>query len=80
MAMPLSAPSEPHLAPVPAKPLSLRQRDVLAGMLRGLSNRAIGEELGVSHRTVEVHATQILRKYGTPSRSALIALHSATTH
>lgn len=80
MATPLSAPSPPRLAPVPAMPLSLRQRDVLTGLLRGLSNRAIGEELGVSHRTVEVHATQILRKYGTPSRSALIALHSATAH
>ncbi|MBS1908007.1 MAG: helix-turn-helix transcriptional regulator [Actinobacteria bacterium] len=76
MAAPATQPSMPRSAPLPGEPLSARQQEVLTGVLRGLSNREIGDELGVSHRTVEVHATQVLRKYGVPSRSALIALHT----
>ncbi|MBS1675246.1 MAG: helix-turn-helix transcriptional regulator [Actinobacteria bacterium] len=65
-------------APLPAESLSPRQHDVLELLLRGLSNREIGAHLSVSHRTVEVHATQLLRKYGVATRSALLALHAAT--
>ncbi|GAB2562012.1 hypothetical protein GCM10027033_18580 [Leucobacter ruminantium] len=45
--------------------------DLLAG---GLSNREIGESLGISERTVEVHVAAILRKAGVTSRSRLLAL------
>lgn len=62
--------------PDPAAPLSARQAEVLTLMLRGLSNRDIAAQLSVSPRTVEVHATQILRKYEVRSRTALLALHA----
>lgn len=63
-------------APAPGAPLSGRQQDVLDLLLQGLSNREIGGQLDISHRTVEVHATQVLRKYRAPSRAALIAMHA----
>lgn len=65
------------MMPVPVEPLSPRQRDVLALILRGRSNRDIAEALQISPRTVEVHVTQVMRKYELRSRTALIALHAA---
>jgi DNA-binding NarL/FixJ family response regulator len=42
--------------------LSGRERDVLAGIARGLTNKEIGNELGISHRTVETHRESLMRK------------------
>jgi DNA-binding CsgD family transcriptional regulator len=52
--------------------LSARQRDVLALVVRGESNRAIACRLGVSERTVETHVTALLQKAQVASRSALV--------
>ena len=61
-------------APTAEEPLSARQRQVLALLVRGLTNRDIADRLGLSPRTVEVHVGHILRKYRVRSRSALLAL------
>ncbi|MBV1690353.1 LuxR C-terminal-related transcriptional regulator [Novosphingobium sp. G106] len=42
--------------------LSRREREILAGMAEGLSNRLIGGHLGISPRTVELHRSNLLAK------------------
>ncbi len=47
--------------------LSPREREVLRHLTRGLHAREIGEQLGISHRTVEVHKAHIMEKLGVRS-------------
>lgn len=54
--------------------LTSREREVVAGLVRGLTNKQIGRELGISHRTVEIHRARSMRKLGTPTLAALLAL------
>jgi DNA-binding NarL/FixJ family response regulator len=42
--------------------LTPRERDVLAGIARGLTNKETAAELGISHRTVETHRESLMRK------------------
>ena len=42
--------------------LTPRERDVLDGIARGLTNKAIAAELGISHRTVEAHRESLMKK------------------
>lgn len=42
--------------------LTPRERDVLDGVARGLTNKAIAAELGISRRTVEAHRESLMRK------------------
>lgn len=42
--------------------LTGRERDVLTGIARGLTNKEIAAELGISHRTVETHRESLMRK------------------
>jgi DNA-binding NarL/FixJ family response regulator len=48
----------------PIDTLSGRERDVLALMAEGRSNRAIGERLFLSPKTVEAHVSSIFSKLG----------------
>lgn len=50
--------------PGPFADLTDRERDVLQGIAEGLTNRAIGERLSISERTVEVHAQRVFAKLG----------------
>ncbi len=56
--------------------LTTRERDVLARVARGLSNRAIAAELGLTERTARTHVSNILAKLGLASRTqaALLAV------
>ena len=49
--------------------LTSRERDVLRCLARGLSNRAIAEELGMAERTARTHVSNILAKLGLSSRT-----------
>jgi non-specific serine/threonine protein kinase len=53
--------------------LSPRELDVLKLLAEGRSNREIGDALSISHRTVMVHVTNILAKFGVNSRTAAVA-------
>lgn len=55
--------------------LSPREREVLAAVASGRTNRETGEILGISHRTVEVHRARLMRKLGVQSVAQLVALY-----
>jgi DNA-binding NarL/FixJ family response regulator len=42
--------------------LTPREREVLQGIARGLTNKEIAAMLGISHRTVETHRESVMRK------------------
>lgn len=42
--------------------LTAREREVLAGVARGRTNKEIAAELGIGHRTVETHRESLMRK------------------
>jgi two-component system nitrate/nitrite response regulator NarL len=48
--------------------LSPRERDVLAGIVRGYSDKEIGAELGIAYQTVKVYALSLYRKIGVKNR------------
>lgn len=58
--------------PAPTEVLTSRQAEVLALVAEGLSNREIGERLGTSGRTVEVHVSNILRRLDVSSRTEAV--------
>jgi DNA-binding NarL/FixJ family response regulator len=51
----------------PLDSLTAREREVLAGMAEGRTNRAIAAELFVSERAVERHVTNIFNKLDLPT-------------
>jgi DNA-binding NarL/FixJ family response regulator len=51
------------------QPLSAREMEILAGITRGLSNKEIARELGISRQTVKNHMTSILRKLAVNDRT-----------
>jgi DNA-binding NarL/FixJ family response regulator len=51
--------------------LTRREEQVLDLLMEGMTNRDIGEKLGISGRTVEVHRTNLMRKLGLKSRGDL---------
>lgn len=54
--------------------LTRREMQVLEGLADGLTNRAIGEKLFISHRTVELHRGKLLNKLGGLSINAAIRM------
>jgi DNA-binding CsgD family transcriptional regulator len=53
--------------------LTRRQAEVLAHVVRGLSNKEIGALLKCAENTVELHLTQLLKKCGVQGRVQLVA-------
>lgn len=53
--------------------LTDREREVLALVARGLSDREVAAALVLSEHTVHRHVSNILRKLGVPSRTAAVA-------
>lgn len=54
--------------------LSPREREVLDLLMDGMSSRQIGEELGISKKTVEVHRCHIREKLGIGSVAELVRM------
>jgi DNA-binding NarL/FixJ family response regulator len=53
--------------------LTERERDILTRIARGLSNKAIGDELHLAERTIKFHATIIFQKLGVANRAEAVA-------
>jgi FixJ family two-component response regulator len=77
---PLSMPDSAHAQPSSSvrdalqAALSPREHEVMQLLVQGLHNRQIAEELGISHRTVEVHKARVLEKFGARSVVELVRL------
>lgn len=70
------APREPDTAAPPTRMvmLSPREYEVMQWLVKGLHNRAIAEELGISHRTVEVHKARVFDKLNVRNVVELVRL------
>lgn len=54
--------------------LSAREREVLKGLLDGLSNKEIARDLSISPRTVEAYRANLMMKMGAESLSELVRM------
>ncbi len=62
-------PRQPDQVPVKAQPLTDREREVLALVAEGNSNKQIGDKLSISERTVKSHLTYIMTKLRAADRT-----------
>lgn len=53
--------------------LGPREREVLGILLRGLGEKEIARELGISPNTVHTYVTNVYRHFGVDSRAALLS-------
>ena len=60
--------------------LTEREREILALLAEGLSNRAIGERLGITERTAKFHVGEILARLGAANRAQAVAIAKARGH
>jgi DNA-binding CsgD family transcriptional regulator len=65
--------ARPIFVPTTGQTLSPRETEVLHLVAAGASNRAIGERLVITERTVKSHVTSILRKLDVTSRTQAAA-------
>jgi two-component system response regulator DctR len=54
--------------------LTGREREVISLALKGLASKLIARELGISHRTVDLHRSHALEKLGVDSVTELLRL------
>jgi two-component system response regulator FixJ len=52
--------------------LTAREREVIQYVVAGMSNRALGDQLGVCDRTIEVHRSWVMTKMGAESLPDLV--------
>jgi DNA-binding NarL/FixJ family response regulator len=57
--------------------LSPREVDVIGALVKGISNRQIGRELGVEEVTVKLHLRRIYKKIGVSNRTQAVKLAMA---
>ena len=53
---------------------SVREQEVLRGVVDGLSNRRIGNQIGVSESTIKAALQQLFKKAGVRTRSQLVRI------
>jgi len=54
--------------------LTRRENEILAGLLKGLSNKVIAHDLGISIRTAEVHRANIMAKMRAGNLAELVKM------
>ncbi len=62
-----------------SRTLSPREREVLALVAEGRSNKAIAEELYVSPNTIKTHVASLLQKLDADTRAQLAAIAARQT-
>ena len=72
--------SEASMLPVPPLPggwsdLTERQREIVQWAARGMSNKQIARQLGISPETVKTHLHHVFEREGVHGRMALLAAH-----
>ncbi len=66
--------SEAALITAKVNGLSVRERQVLDGLIAGRANKTIAYDLEISPRTVEIHRANVMTKMGAASLSELIRM------
>jgi two-component system nitrate/nitrite response regulator NarL len=61
---------DPALGPEP--PLTAREREIVRCLARGLSNKEVAMQVGISESTVKHHLTSVYEKLGITSRLELV--------
>jgi NarL family two-component system response regulator LiaR len=61
-------------SPKPGHDLTAREREILAMMVEGITNRQIAERLVLSPLTVKTHVSHIIRKLGVATRTEAATL------
>ncbi len=57
----------------PVTSLTQRERQVIAGLVKGKTSKEIGHELDLSPRTIEEHRAHLLAKFGVRNVAGLLA-------
>ena len=65
---------EANEAAVKLRLLTSREREVLDGLAKGLPNKSIAYDLGISPRTVEIHRSNLMGKLGVKSLSEALRI------
>lgn len=60
--------------------LTRRETEVMEQIVRGAANKEVAAKLGLSHKTVEVHRANVMRKTGAGSLAELVRMHVAVQH
>lgn len=69
--------SQPRSGARQGESVSDREVDVLAGVARGLTNKQIAQQLGLSPNTIKRHMTRVMQRLGLPTRSAAAVWYMA---
>jgi two-component system nitrate/nitrite response regulator NarP len=64
----------------PMSQLTQRERNLMAALARGLSNKALADELAISVNTVKFHLRNLFDKLGVQSRAQAIALYYSSPY
>lgn len=70
-----TANSQPRKSPTDSplvNDLTKREKEIIKYVCQGLSNHEIGEKLFISHKTVDTHRTNIMRKLGVRNAISLV--------
>jgi DNA-binding CsgD family transcriptional regulator len=59
------------------RPLTPRQRLIVRSIARGMTNKDIAAELGISEQGVKVHISRLLERYGAENRVELVSVTRA---
>ncbi|MFQ6398616.1 response regulator [Nocardia sp. KC 131] len=72
--------TRPGAVPIPAKPLTPREAEVLALVTTGLSNAEIADRLHLGVTTVKTHIANLMAKTGATNRVRLAVLGAGQVH
>jgi len=69
--------SSEHVVFTNRRPFTSREKEVLAMLVAGCSNKEIAAPLGIEERTVKAHVAKLLRKVGVSNR-VMLSVHAIT--